>query len=319
LLCNQAGFVADVTIPDGTVMYSGDTFTKTWRLRNDGTCTWSPDYKLVFVSGNQLGGPDQLTLGISIVPGQMIDISLTLITPEAAGIYEGFYKLQDASGNTFGVGASGNGLFFVRIQSGNPTSSLYPQVSLSNTQVEAGDDVTVHVSGFPVNSEIDYRLGLQGEDSLITYDGTVGSDGTASKTVTLPIDALGGEYWVVEVLTTSLRDIVTVTSHTIYIRGSTTTGIATVSLSTTQAHAGEALTVQVRGFPANAEIDYRVGKQGEAYLVVYDGATGSTGSASQAITIPSSALGGEYWVVQVSTTNLLNAVVVTSHTIYITQ
>ena len=35
-------FVADVTIPDNTVIAPGTTFTKTWRVRNDGNCTWGP-------------------------------------------------------------------------------------------------------------------------------------------------------------------------------------------------------------------------------------------------------------------------------------
>ncbi|HHS97476.1 MAG TPA: hypothetical protein ENK08_06195, partial [Chloroflexi bacterium] len=53
----NAAFVADVTVPDNTEFPSGTAFTKTWRLRNTGTCTWEAGTLLVFVSGDAMGGP----------------------------------------------------------------------------------------------------------------------------------------------------------------------------------------------------------------------------------------------------------------------
>ena len=49
-LCDAAAFVRDVTIPDGTIVEPGRDFTKTWRLKNVGTCSWTTAYALVFVS-----------------------------------------------------------------------------------------------------------------------------------------------------------------------------------------------------------------------------------------------------------------------------
>lgn len=92
-----------------------------------------------------------------------------------------------------------------------------------------------------------------------------------------------------------------------------------VSLSTRSAKAGGAITVTVLGFPANAEIDYRVGKQGAAYSAVVDGKTDAYGSASAAVTIPSTAKVGETWVVTVLTTSLATGTSVTSSTITIIQ
>ena len=169
----------------------------------------------------------------------------------------------------------------------------------------------------------DYRVGQQGETPGLFYDGSIAADGTSSQTITIPGDAAIGEYWVVQVITTSIKDAVSVVSHTIYIgvtnSYTTYTGYARVSLSKTQAVIGSLVTVTVSGFPANSEIDYRVGKQGETYSVVYDGTIDANGSASQTITIPSSAVAGEYWVVKVITTSLRNGVAVTSHSIYITN
>ena len=51
---NAATFVSDVTIPDETVISPGRSFTKTWRITNSGSTTWS-GYNLGFVDGIQMG------------------------------------------------------------------------------------------------------------------------------------------------------------------------------------------------------------------------------------------------------------------------
>ena len=51
--CDMAQFVADVTVPDGTTYAPGAAFTKTWRLKNIGTCTWSTSYSAGVRHGRQ--------------------------------------------------------------------------------------------------------------------------------------------------------------------------------------------------------------------------------------------------------------------------
>src|SRR5215212_8257671 len=53
-VCDQAQFVKDVNIPDGSQIAPGASFTKTWRLRNAGVCTWS-GYSAIFDSGDLMG------------------------------------------------------------------------------------------------------------------------------------------------------------------------------------------------------------------------------------------------------------------------
>jgi LysM repeat protein len=206
------------------------------------------------------------------------------------------------------------------------TSSGYASVSLSTPKVAAGNSLTVSISGFPAYADIDYRVGQQGDDYSIVYDGSVDSDGAASKTITIPSSADSGEYWVVYVVTTGQKSAVGVTSHWIYITNdytssssTTSSGYAKVSLSTTTVDAGDNITVYVSGFPANASLDYRIGEQGEDYTAVYDGSTDSSGSDDATVTIPSTANAGEYWVISVQTTDQVNGVTVLSHTIYITD
>ena len=69
--CDSAQFVADVTVPDGTLFVPGAAFTKTWRLKNIGSCTWSTAYAIVFYSGTKMGAPSVVNLPTSVAPGAM--------------------------------------------------------------------------------------------------------------------------------------------------------------------------------------------------------------------------------------------------------
>ena len=113
--CDAASFVSDVTYPDGSILTRGSPFTKTWRIKNTGTCTWSTSYAIVFVSGEKLGAPDAISLPGSVGPGQSIDISVNMSAPNAEGRYRGNWKLRNASGTLFGVGASGDSNFYVDV------------------------------------------------------------------------------------------------------------------------------------------------------------------------------------------------------------
>jgi hypothetical protein len=105
-----------VTYPDGTDVAPGTTFVKTWRLRNNGTCTWNSSYTLVFVSGDAMSGPaaQALTTG-TVAPGQEIDISVTLKAPATPKTYTGIWKLRNGAGVIFGLGEDASKAFFVKI------------------------------------------------------------------------------------------------------------------------------------------------------------------------------------------------------------
>jgi hypothetical protein len=123
-VCDQAGFEKDVTIPDNTVLEAGQAFTKTWRLRNDGICSWDSNYVIVFDHGDAMNGPPSgpLTSG-PVAPGETVDVSIDLIAPEAPGTYQGYWKLRNTAGKTFGLGESGDKDFWVKIKIG-PLSGI---------------------------------------------------------------------------------------------------------------------------------------------------------------------------------------------------
>jgi hypothetical protein len=113
--CDWVTFVKDVTISDGTKFAPGETFTKTWRLKNRGTCTWTADYMLVFTSGEPMGGTTALRLPGNVAPGQSVDVSVTLTAPARRGHYIGYWMLRNPSGVLFGYGDKANQAFYVDI------------------------------------------------------------------------------------------------------------------------------------------------------------------------------------------------------------
>ena len=114
--CYWAQFVADVTIPDGTSFAPNTAFKKTWRLKNIGSCAWnSNDVSLVFDSGEKMGAPASLALPTTVNPGQTVDITVDMTSPNSAGHYFGYWKFKSNAGGPFGIGYTANNSFWVEI------------------------------------------------------------------------------------------------------------------------------------------------------------------------------------------------------------
>jgi hypothetical protein len=99
--CDNAVYVSDVTIPDGTTIAAGKSFTKTWKVTNIGSCAWTATYKLVYVSGDSLGGK-ATAIGKVVNSGESADISVILTSSSATGNLTGTWKLSNDKGQTFG-------------------------------------------------------------------------------------------------------------------------------------------------------------------------------------------------------------------------
>ncbi len=112
-------FIGDVTIPDRTNVLPGTAFVKTWRLRNDGTCTWNADYALIFYGGDGMQGRSPASLPGIVVPGQTVDVSITLVAPAGNGTYRGEWILRNGAGRLLGLGPSGVSPFWVQIVVGS--------------------------------------------------------------------------------------------------------------------------------------------------------------------------------------------------------
>jgi hypothetical protein len=134
-VCDWAQFVTDVTVPDGMRFDPGATFTKTWRLKNIGTCTWTKSYSLVFDSSEKMGAPDSVPFPADVPPGGSVDLTVTMTAPSTAGHYRGYWRLKNASGVLFGIGYNANRTFWVEI---NVTGTA-PANVVYNFTTEAGN------------------------------------------------------------------------------------------------------------------------------------------------------------------------------------
>lgn len=94
--CNVAQFMTDVTIPDGSIIPSGQAFTKKWRIKNIGSCAWN-GYTLVFDSGDSMGGPASKPIA-ALNPGQEVDLEVALTAPATAGNYRGYWRVTTNAG-----------------------------------------------------------------------------------------------------------------------------------------------------------------------------------------------------------------------------
>ncbi len=88
LACNvaAAGQPIDITIPDDTKLAPNTSFSKTWRLKNVGTCTWSRLYTLTFFSGNSLNAQYTHYLLQPVEPGDTVDLTVDMVAPEKIGL-----------------------------------------------------------------------------------------------------------------------------------------------------------------------------------------------------------------------------------------
>lgn len=112
---NRAAFVRDVTIPDNSRMDAGETFLKTWRLRNSGTCAWDERYTVSHVGGPLMSAPPSFPLAGPVRAGQEVDLSVSFRAPVADGIYRSDWMIGEPEGSFFGVGDEGASPFFVQI------------------------------------------------------------------------------------------------------------------------------------------------------------------------------------------------------------
>lgn len=111
---NKAAFYADITVMDGTSFDPGEEFTKTWRVRNEGSCTWAAEYSLIYDNGDLMGAETSNPIPAA-APGDIIDISVDMTAPSRAGAYTGNWQFKADNDETFGLGSTGEGLLWVKI------------------------------------------------------------------------------------------------------------------------------------------------------------------------------------------------------------
>jgi polar amino acid transport system substrate-binding protein len=170
-----AAWVADLSFDDQNmtnppVLNPGQPFTKGWRMRNTGTCPWTPSFRMAFSSGNvpaaQMGGqPIAVTRNVN--PGETFDFQVNLIAPLAPGTYQGFWNLQNAANARFGetvwVGITVPG---AATPTPMPTQTPSPNIvfNANPTSITAGQSVLFQWSTSNVQAVYFYRDGQNWQD-----------------------------------------------------------------------------------------------------------------------------------------------------------
>ncbi len=126
--CNNLQLIYDVNIPAGSVFRAGESFTKTWKVANIGTCDWVYNYRLAFGSGDQMGGSPS-NIGKLIVPGKWTQLSINLTVPKTAGTYTGYWHLASQTGTPFGATLTVSIVVGTPTNTPQPTSTAVPPTS----------------------------------------------------------------------------------------------------------------------------------------------------------------------------------------------
>lgn len=98
--CYGLTFVSDVSIPDNTQMDAGETFIKTWKVQNSGSCAWEAGFKFQSTGGTSMGSA--VTLPSSVAAGATYDISVPMTAPSTPGTARGNWRMSTATGQFFG-------------------------------------------------------------------------------------------------------------------------------------------------------------------------------------------------------------------------
>ncbi|MBF8192745.1 transcriptional regulator [Nonomuraea sp. K274] len=89
-------FEADVTIPDGTVVKRGTSFTKIWRLRNAGTVPWRDRY-LTRLNDTACRAPERVAID-PVQPGESVEIEVRVRAAAEPGRCKIYWKMTNAEG-----------------------------------------------------------------------------------------------------------------------------------------------------------------------------------------------------------------------------
>ncbi len=170
----------DKGLTDLPTVQPGTAFTKGWRVKNTGTCTWSPSYFLVFSYGNnplaQMGG-QPVPVMKNVKPGETYDFNVNLVAPTGPGQYAGVWNLRTAENVPFG-----EGLWVAITVSGQPAPTLQPATTLdfsvkligckNNPTTEKPGGVTLTLQFQPTGGTAPYRYFDvdAGKEVTQTYD-----------------------------------------------------------------------------------------------------------------------------------------------------
>jgi len=95
-------FIEDVTIPDGSRIPINTQYVKIWRVKNVGKVTWKNRYlkRTTPASDVICSSPNMIPIPETF-PGEIVDLSVTFLTPHLPGSCRTDWKASDINGNFY--------------------------------------------------------------------------------------------------------------------------------------------------------------------------------------------------------------------------
>ncbi len=118
-----AVLLTDVTFPDNSHVPGGQIFTKTWKLKNTGTCPWE-GFTIHYASGERMSALESAAMPETPAGGS-VDLSVDLTSPARDGIYTTYFSMQSATGETIAIGTEKT--FYVRVIVGEGSAPALAQ------------------------------------------------------------------------------------------------------------------------------------------------------------------------------------------------
>ncbi len=144
---NAAILLQDVTIPDNSHVKAGEAFTKTWRLKNTGTCSWA-GYTISYTSGERMNALPSLAIPLTAL-GDTVELSVDLTAPEQDGAYATYFSLQSAGGELVAVGAEK--AVYVKVIVGAGSA-----IALTNTMPKPGGAPAISIGNVNIYCQYSY-------------------------------------------------------------------------------------------------------------------------------------------------------------------
>jgi len=102
LMDDNSTFIMDVSIPDGMLVSPDFEYHKIWKIKNTGSIPWVNRYLKRITPDSTTGCQSQGKIKIAdTLPGDMVNITATFITPKIPGSCRLDWKMVDEKGHFF--------------------------------------------------------------------------------------------------------------------------------------------------------------------------------------------------------------------------
>jgi LysM repeat protein len=175
-------------------------------------------------------------------------------------------------------------------------------VSITPTSGPPGTDLRVEATNFPGNTRIEIGVGKSSTDFEVVETGLTGDNGSFTTQVSIPINALPNERWLVVAIARPGRFEIKATSGFFTVTSEEPSGGALVTIWPQEGPPGSTFVIVGAGFPEYTPVEIRLGRVGESLEVVESTVTDINGTLSSQLSIPETAETNQGWVTVIATT-----------------